>query len=149
MKERTDVWFDKTALALGPLKRDSVRVVRGDVGIDRIPQLSRAGEVGTSQGMSDQQTEPDPQVVEPGGLRGREIQVHSRILPHPAVPPGFVNVQVVHDHVQLALGISRHDFVPEGEEIPTRTPQKVPPFTCPLAKSGAASRVEVPCCLYS
>jgi hypothetical protein len=48
------------------------------------------------------------------------------MLPQPAVPLGLMNVEIVHDHVQFALGISRHDFVHEGEEIPAATPLKVP-----------------------
>ena len=88
------IWFrvDVPNLALRPFERYGLWVVRGDESIDRFPNFLRGSEAGATQHPPGQDAEPALDLVEPTGMRGREVKVHVRVPRPPAVVLRFVNI---------------------------------------------------------
>ena len=61
--------------------------------------------------------EPAFDLVEPGGVRRREVEMNVFVASQPAPALGLVGVEVVEDDVDLALGMGGHDPVHEVEKL--------------------------------
>lgn len=97
--------FHRPHLAFGPLEANHLGVINGDEGINGFPELANSGETCPAQRLSSQQAEPDFHLIEPRGVRGGEVQIHLRMLAEPALLLGFMSIEIIHNHVQLALRI--------------------------------------------
>src|ERR1700737_1812257 len=92
-------------------------VVALDEGIDVFPELRNTGEAGALEGLPAEDREPAFDLVEPGGVRRREMEMNVLVAGAPAVALGFVSVEIVEDDMDLAPGMGRHDAVHEVEEL--------------------------------
>ena len=54
-------------------------------------------------------------------------------------------VVVVHDQVQLDVGVGAGDVAQEDQEFLVAVPRTTVPVTSPVAMSSAANKVVVPC----
>ena len=75
----------------GPDEWLGVLVVGFDEGIDVLAELGDGSERGAVQRLSLQDREPDFDLVEPGGPRRREVEMHVRMTFEPAIVPGLVS----------------------------------------------------------
>ena len=66
-------------LGLGPDEWLGIGVVGIDEGIDVLSELFDRGEGCAAQGLSLQDREPDLDLIEPGGPRRREVEMHVRM----------------------------------------------------------------------
>jgi len=79
------------------------------------------------------------------GGRG-EVELHAWIGGQPGLDLGSrVGGVVVHDQVQLAVGVGPGDVLAEGQELLVRCRALHSPVTFPVAISNAANKVVVPC----
>ena len=92
-------------------------VVGLDEGIDVLPELFDRGEGGTVQRLSLQDREPDFDLVEPGGPRRREVEMHVRVALEPAIVLGLVGVEIVEDDMDGRVRGGGDDIVHEVEEF--------------------------------
>ena len=63
-------------LRFGPFEGSRVAIVAFDEFIDGMAQLSDAGKVGSSQGLAAQDTKPNLNLIEPGGVGWGEMKMH-------------------------------------------------------------------------
>jgi len=92
-----------------PLQRLGVGVVKGDVFLDGPDQLGEATEGAAPQAPSGQLGKPARDEIEPGGARGREVQVEARMGSQPLLDRrGGVRARVIDHKVQgEALEVER------------------------------------------
>jgi hypothetical protein len=64
-----------------------------------------------------QDREPDFDLVEPGGPRRREVEMHVRMTLEPAVVLGLVGIEVVEDDMDGRIRMSGDDIIHEVEEL--------------------------------
>ena len=103
--------------ALGPLEGDGMLVSGCGEGINGAAYIAHRGRVETLEGCPSENAEPDLHLIEPGSMGGSVVKVDQGMAGQPPVVFGLVRVQVVHDHVQLAVGIMRHELVHEVQEL--------------------------------
>jgi hypothetical protein len=115
-------------------------VVALDESIDVFPELSDAGEACALRGLAAEDREPALDLVEPGGMRRREMEVNVLMSGEPAVALGLVGFEVVEDDVDFARGVSVHDMVHEIEELDTAPPAAVTVQRKSISCSGALGR---------
>ena len=73
-------------------------MVGGDEIVDGLPQLRGAGEAGVGERLPAQDAEPDFDLIQPRGVRWREMEVHPRLRPPPAILLRLVGGKMVeHD----------------------------------------------------
>jgi len=101
----------------GPDEWLGVLVVSFDEGIDMLAELRDGSERSAVQRLSLQDREPDFDLVEPGGPRRREVEMHIRMTFEPAIVPGLVGVQVVEDDMDGRIRVCGNDVVHEVEKI--------------------------------
>ena len=75
---------DGVHITLHLFERSGLAVVGGDERIDRLPQRFDTGEASPTQRLPGQDTEPNLDLVQPGSVRGREVQVYLGMPPQPA-----------------------------------------------------------------
>src|SRR4051812_26196420 len=92
-------------------------VVALDERIDVFPELSDASEACSLQGLAGEDREPALDLIEPGGVGRREMEVNVFVPGEPPVALGFVGLEVVEDDMNLAPAMARHDAVHEIEEL--------------------------------
>src|SRR5438128_1374264 len=109
-------------LGFGPGEGTGGLVIALDKGIDVFPELGDAGEAGTLEGLPAEDGEPALDLVEPGGMGRREVEMNILVPGEPAVALGFLGVEIVEDHVDLALAMGGDGLVHEIEEFDAPTP---------------------------
>ena len=92
-----------------------------DVVTDGRTQLSGGGKAGPFQGVPAEFGEPDFYLVEPRGVSGCVVELHVLMLLQLLVMFGFVDVQVVQDHVDFAVAMAGDDLVHEGKKFHAST----------------------------
>lgn len=80
--------------------------------------------------------EPDLDLVEPGSVCGRVVEVHVPVPRQPAIAPRLMSGEVVEDDAERAIGIRRNDAVHEVEEL------DAPPSLVMLADHLAGGNVQ-------
>ena len=91
--------------SFGPFKRDGLGVVHFHKPVDGIAKLTRRGETGASQGCAVEDTEPAFHLIQPRAVCRSVVQMDIWVSLQPAILFGFVGVQVVQDHVNLAIRV--------------------------------------------
>ena len=109
-------------LGLGPGERAGVVVVAGDEGVDVGLELIDALEGRTAQRFAAEDREPDLDLVQPGRMGRRVMEMHVGMACPPEITLGFVRREVVEDDVDLAVWIVGHHCVHEVEEFDAPTP---------------------------
>ena len=105
-------------ITLGPLERRRVFVPRLGESVYGLTDLSGAGGTQVPQYGLCQDAEPDLNLVQPGSVRGRVVEVHRRMPSQPAVVLRFVGNEIVQHYVEFGLGIVRYHSVHEVQELP-------------------------------
>ena len=101
----------------GPLEGASGLVVGAPEGIDVSPEVRHGGEAGALEGFAGQDREPALDLVEPGGVRRREVKADVAVSGEPEVALGLMGTEIVEDDVDLALRLRGDDAVHEVEEF--------------------------------
>jgi hypothetical protein len=104
-------------LGFGPNKRLGGFIVGIDESIDVLSKLFNRCEGCAVQGLAFQDREPDFDLVEPGGPRRREVEMHVRMTLEPAVVLGLVGIEVVEDDMDGRVRMSGDDIIHEVEEL--------------------------------
>ena len=104
-------------VSLGPFERGGVFVVRLDEAVDGLAYFVRGGETGPAQRSTAENTEPDLDLVEPGGVGGRVVQVHLAVAFEPAITFRFVGVEVVQYDVQLKTLVEIDQLIHEVKKL--------------------------------
>ena len=76
---------DLMDLRFSPFEGSCVAIVAFDEFIDRIAQLGNTGKVGSSQGLTAQDTEPNLNLIEPGGVGWSEMKMHIGVSSQPTI----------------------------------------------------------------
>src|SRR6266498_5386961 len=102
---------------LFPLERVGVLIVCSNEVVNVMPQLLGAGETGGGERLAAENAEPDLHLIEPGGMRGRVMEVDVGMPLQPAVAFGLMGIEVVEDDMDLPVGIGGHDAVHKIEKF--------------------------------
>src|SRR5512133_413788 len=100
-----------------PGERFCALVVADDEGIDLLPDLLGGGEGGPLERGAAENGEPDLDLVQPGGVGWREMEMHVGMACQPEVTLGLVRVQIVEHDVDFPTGMVGHDAVHEVEKL--------------------------------
>ena len=103
---------------LRPLERCWVVVSSSGKPVDRRTDLPRVGGAQVLEYRAGEDAESYLNLVEPGGVGGRVMEVNQGVTAQPPVVFGLVRHEVVQDHVELRVRILRDDAVHEIEELP-------------------------------
>ena len=132
-------------LGFSPNKRLGGFIVGIDKSIDVLSKLFNGCEGCAVQGLAFQDREPDFDLVEPGGPRRREVEMHVRMTLEPAVVLGLVSIEVVEDDMDGRVRMSGDDIIHEVEKLDAPPALLCAAVTLPVATSKAAKSVVVPC----
>jgi hypothetical protein len=95
-------------------------------------------------------TKPAFNLIKPGSVGGRKVQMHVELALEPAVVLGLVGIEIVEDDVNLLfLSIGFDDAVHEIRELPASPTFVMTGIDQSMAVSSAANSVVMPCLLYS
>jgi hypothetical protein len=117
---------------LGPHERMGVLIVCRNESVDLFADLARRGEIRDAQGVGRENGEPDLDLVEPRGMRRREIKVDIFVPGQPAVVSRLVSVQVVQDHADFLARMLDHHLVHKVQKtdpVPVRWGRQWPSHT--------------------
>ena len=131
-------------LGFGPNKRLGGFIVGIDESIDVRSKLFNRCEGCAVQGLAFQDREPDFDLVEPGGPRRREVEMHVRMTLEPAVVLGLVGIEVVEDDMDGRVRMSGDDIIHEVEELDAPPALLVRGRHLAAGSSKAAHSVVVP-----
>ncbi len=120
-------------------------VVSSDEGVDVGDEVLDAGEGRAVKRLLGEDREPDFDLVEPGGVGGRVMEMDVLMALQPHVALGLVGGEIVEDDMDFALGMGGNGFVHEVEEFDAPPSFEWRPTTSPLARLRAANSVVVPC----
>ena len=123
-------------LRFSPFEGSRVAIVVFDEFIDGMAQLSNTGEVGFSQGLPVQDTKPNLNLIEPGGVGWSEMKMHIGVSSQPTILFGLVAGKIIQNHMNFLIKISGQDSVHELEELPA------PPAPVVAGLNLAAGNVE-------
>ena len=104
---------------LGPLEGVSGLVIGVDKGVDLIANLAWRGETRAGQSFGGENGEPDLDLIEPGGMGRRKMEMDVLVPRQPAVIFGLVGIEIVQNHMDLAPGMFGNQAVHEIEELDT------------------------------
>ena len=105
-------------LRFSPFEGSRLAIVAFDEFIDRVAQLSNAGKVGSSQGLAAQDTKPNLNLIEPGGVGGSEMKMHIGVSSQPTILFWLVAGKIIQNHMNFFIKMSGQDSVQELEEFP-------------------------------
>ena len=105
-------------LRFSPFEGSGVAIVVFDEFIDGMAQLSNTGKVGSSEGLTAQDTEPDLNLIEPGGVGWSKMKMHIGVSFQPAVLFWLVAGKIIQNHMNFLIEMSSQDSVHELEEFP-------------------------------
>ena|SRR5215471_20442291 len=108
-------------LGFGPFEGSGVGIVVFDEFIDGMAQLSDTGKVGSSQGLAAQDTKPNLNLIEPGGVGWSEMKMHVGVSSQPTILFWLVAGKIIQNHMDFLIGMSGQDSVHELEEFPATT----------------------------
>ena len=123
-------------LRFSPFEGSRVAIVVFDEFIDRMAQLSNTGEVGSLQGLAAQDTKPNLNLIEPGGVGWSEMKMHIGVSSQPAILFWLVAGKIIQNHVNFLIEMSGQYSVHELEEFPA------PPAPVVAGLNLAAGNVE-------
>ena len=109
---------DLMDLRFSPFEGSCVAIVAFDEFIDRMAQLSNTGKVSSSQGLAAQDTKPNLNLIEPGGVGWSEMKMHIGVSSQPTILFWLVAGKIIQNHMDVLLGMSGQDSVHELEEFP-------------------------------
>ena len=98
-------------LRFSPFEGSRLAIVAFDEFIDRMAQLSNTGKVGSSQGLAAQDTKPNLNLIEPGGVGWSEMKMHIGVSSQPAILFWLVAGKIIQNHMDVLLGMSGQDSV--------------------------------------
>ena len=101
-------------------------MVDGHEVVDRLPELPGRRKTGALESLAGQNAEPALHLIEPGGVRGREVEMHLGVSLEPTVFLGLVRIQVVQHDMNLTTGVGGYDFIHKIQEFSAATPGVVP-----------------------
>src|ERR1700680_374639 len=88
-------------LRFSPLEGSCVTIVVFDEFVDRMAQPSNTGKVGSSQGLAAQDTKPNFNLIEPGGVGWSEMKMHIGVSSQPTILFGLVAGKIVQNDVNF------------------------------------------------
>ena len=113
-------------LRFGPFEGSRVAIVVFDEFIDGMAQLSKTGKVGSLQGLAAQDTKPNLNLIEPGGVGWGEMKMHVGVSFQPTILFWLVAGKIIQNHMNFLIEMSGQYSVHEFEEFPA-TPAPVVP----------------------
>src|SRR3984957_7933332 len=102
---------------LGPLEGVRGLVVGVDEGVDLIANLAGRGKPRAGKSFGGENGEPDLDLIEPGGMGRRKMEMDVLVPRQPAVVGGLVGVEIVQNPMDLPAGMFGHQAVHEIEEL--------------------------------
>src|SRR6202521_2569961 len=123
-------------LRFSPFEGCRVAIVAFDEFIDRMAQLSNTGKVGSLQGLAAQDTKPNLNLIEPGGVGWSEMKMHIGVSSQPAILFWLVAGKIIQNHMNFLIAMSGQDSVHELEAFPA------PPAPVVAGLNLAAGNVE-------
>src|ERR1700752_4848687 len=111
-------------LRFSPFEGSRLAIIVFDEFVDRLAQLSNAGKVGSLQGLAAQDTKPNLNLIEPGGVGGSEMKMHIGVSSQPAILFGLVAGKINQKHMNFLIEMSSQYTVHELEKFPA-TPAPV------------------------
>src|SRR5215831_319694 len=102
---------------LGPLKGVSGFIIGLDEGIDLIANLAWRGETRAGQSFGGENGEPYLDLIEPGGMGRRKMEMDVLVPRQPAVVFGLVGIEIVQNHMDLPAGMVGNQAVHEIQEL--------------------------------
>ena len=105
-------------LRFGPFEGSRVAIVAFDEFIDGMAQLSDTGKIGSSQGLAAQDTKPNLNLIEPGGVGWSEMKMHVGVSSQPTILFWLVAGKIIQNHMDFLIEMSGQDSVHELEEFP-------------------------------
>ena len=98
-------------------------VVSIDEVIDRFTELFDMDKAGSLERLATQNAKPAFDLIEPGSVSGRKVQMHVGMALEPAVVLGLVGTEIVEDDMNLLfLSVGFDDAVHEIQELPASSP---------------------------
>lgn len=123
-------------LRFSPFEGSRVAIVVFDEYIDRMAQLCNTGKVGSLQGLAAQDTKPNLNLIEPGGVGWSEMKMHMGVSSQPTILFWLVAGKIIQNHVNFLIEMSGQYSVHELEEFPA------PPAPVVAGLNLAAGNVE-------
>ena len=105
-------------LRFGPFEGSRVAIVAFDEFIDGMAQLSDTGKVGSSQGLAAQDTKPNLNLIEPGGVGWSEMKMDVGMSSQPTILFWLVAGKIIQNHMNFLIAMSGQDSVHELEKFP-------------------------------
>lgn len=105
-------------LRFSPFEGSRVAIVIFDEFIDGMAQLSNTGKVGSSQGLATQDTKPNLNLIEPGGMGWSEMKMHIGVSSQPTILFWLVAGKIIQNHMNFLIEMSGQYSVHELEEFP-------------------------------
>jgi hypothetical protein len=124
---------------LGPFEGRGCLVVGHDKFVDCFADLPGRSETHAAESLLLKDTEPDFDLIHPGGVGWREVKFHQGVLLQPAVIFWLVGVQVVQNNVDLLAWVVGDKAIHIIEEFPAPAARIVP---CLDLSSGNVQRGE-------
>ena len=110
-------------LRFSPFEGSRVAIVVFAEFVDRMAQLSDTGKVGSLQGLAAQDTKPNLNLIEPGGVGWSEMKMHIGMSSQPTILFGLVAGEIIQNHMNFLIEMSGQYSVHNLEEFPaTPTP---------------------------
>jgi len=104
-----------------PFKGRCCLIVRGHELVDRLAQFPRRGKAGPLQGLAGENAKPTLQLIQPGGVGGGVMKMDLGMASQPAIGFGLVGIEVVQDHMQLAVWMLGYHLVHEVQKLSSST----------------------------
>src|ERR1700723_729137 len=111
-------------LRFSPLEGSCVTIVVFDEFVDRLAQPSNTGKVGSAQGLAAQDTKPNLNLIEPGGVGWSEMKMHIGVSSQPTILFWLLAGKIIQNQINFLIAMSGQDSVHELEELPA-TPAPV------------------------
>src|ERR1700758_191631 len=111
-------------LRFSPFEGSRLAIVAFDEFIDRMAQLSNTGKVGSLQGLAAQDTKPNLNLIEPGGVGWSEMKMHIGVSSQPTILFWLVAGKIIQNHMKFLIAMSGQYSVDKLEEFPA-TPAPV------------------------
>src|SRR6202021_4065874 len=105
-------------LRFSPLEGSCVTIVVFDEFVDRMAQLSNAGKIGSLQGLAAQDTKPNLNLIEPGGVGWSEMKMHIGVSSQPTILFGLVAGKIIQNHMNFFIKMSGQTWVHDLREFP-------------------------------
>src|SRR5512137_2451832 len=103
--------------ASGPDERPCRFIVACDERLDMGYKFGNALERGAVQRLAREDREPDFDLVEPRGVRRREVEMHVFVALEPHVAPGLVGGEIIQNDMDFLVRIGGDDLVHEVKEL--------------------------------